>query len=293
MAATVWSGHITFGLVSFPVELVAAARRIALDFDLLHRKDGSGVKYVTYCKSEDHPIEKDEIVKGFAYEKGQYVLFEPEDFAKAAPSTAKVMEIQQFVSAAEVDPTLLDASYYVKPKDAGAKPYSLLYETLSARKRWGIAQMAMHNREHIVAIRPGARGLVLHTLFYEEELRSAEEHYTERGAFKKQENELAALLIDNLTGPLELSQYADGYRQRLEEAIEAKKRGSKTIAAQQKKLAPVVDIMEALRKSVAVGKLKAGNKMPNASASKSGTKAVAASGAASPAKKASKARKAS
>ncbi|HEU0120525.1 MAG TPA: Ku protein [Bryobacteraceae bacterium] len=257
MAAIVWSGHITFGLVSFPVELAAAARRIVMDFDLLHRADGSPVKYVTYCKAEDRALEKSEIVKGFAYEKGKYVLLEAEDFAKAAPGSAKVMEIQQFVAASEMDLNLLDASYFVKPKDAGARPYALLYETLRRLDRWGIAQMAMHNREHLVAIRPGEKGLVLHTLFYEEELRTGEQSPAEPSGFRKKEHELAASLVETLTAPLDLSQYHDGYRERLTAVIEAKKRGKKVVAVRETKRAPVVDIMEALRQSIAAGKSKA------------------------------------
>ncbi len=258
MPTAVWSGHIVFGLVSFPVELYAAARRITLDFDLLHRKDGSRVKYVTFCADEDKRLEKSEIVKGYAYEKGQYVLFEPSDFTKAAPSTAKVMEIQQFIEASELDPIALDASYYVKPADAGARPYGLLFETLRSLGRCGIAQMAMHNREHIVAIRPANTGLVLHTLFYEEELRSGNEYRTEhstaKSALKSKEQELAKTLVDSLTSDFDLGAYRDGYRERLVSLIEAKKKGKRIVSSPTPKLAPVIDILDALKKSVAASK---------------------------------------
>jgi DNA end-binding protein Ku len=256
MPTTVWAGHITFGLVSFPVELQAAARRITLDFDLLHRKDGSRVKYVTFCADEDKRLEKSEIVKGYAYEKGQYVLFEPSDFAKAAPSTAKVMEIQQFIESDALDPIALDASYYVKPTEAGSRPYSLLYNTLRGLNRLGIAQMAMHNREHIVAIRPASTGLVLHTLFYDEELRSGDEYRTEKANFKSKEEQLAKTLVDSLTSDFDLSAYHDGYRERLESLIQAKKKGKRIVSSPAPKLAPVIDILEALKESIAASKRK-------------------------------------
>jgi DNA end-binding protein Ku len=256
MPTAVWSGHITFGSVSFPVELHAAARRITLDFDLLQRKDGSRVKYVTFCGEEDKRLDRPEIVKGYAYEKGRYLLFETADFSKAAPSTAKVMEIQQFIEADELDPMLLDASYYVKPADAGARPYSLLFHTLRTLRRCGIAQMAMHNREHIVAIRPANTGLVLHTLFYEEELRSGDEHRTDKSNFKSKEEQLAKTLVDSLTFGLDLRAYRDGYRERLESLIEAKKKGKRVVSSPQPKLAPVIDILDALKRSVAAAKRK-------------------------------------
>ncbi len=256
MPPAVWSGHITFGLVSFPVELHAAARRITLDFDLLHRKDGSRVKYVTFRAEEDKRLEKTEIVKGYAYEKGRYVLLEAADFAKAAPSTAKVMEIQQFIASEELDPMLLDASYYVKPAGAGVRPYSPLFNTLRTLDRCGIAQMAMHNRERIVAIRAGGAGLVLHTLFYEEELRSDGEYRTDKPGFKAKEERLAETLVDSLTSELDLSAYRDGYRERLESLIEAKKKGKRVVSSPQPKLAPVIDILDALKKSVAASQRK-------------------------------------
>lgn len=252
MAATVWSGHITFGLVSFPVELNTAARRKTLDLDLLHAKDFSRVKYVTYCANEDKPLDKSEIVKGFAYEKGKYIILEPSDFEKAKPPTAKVMEMQEFVEATEVDPVYLDASYYVAPKEGGEKPYALLYHALKTNKLWGVAQMAMHSREHTVVLRPGSRGLVLHTMFYRDEVRSAQEFNVDKGQIKDKELELANALIKSLESSFEPEKYQDNYRVRLEAVIESKRKGKKVVEMPEPKLAPVVDIMEALRMSLAV-----------------------------------------
>ena len=252
MAATIWSGYISFGLVSFPVELFAAARRNALDFDLIHKKDGSGVKYVSYCKLEDKPLEKDDIVKGFAYEKGKYVILEASDFEKAAPKTAKVMEMQEFVNSTEVDPIFLDTSYYVSPREGGEKPYALLYQALVTNELWGVAKMAMHNREHTVLLRPGGKGLILHTMFYRDELRTSEEFTVNTKEVKDKEMTLANALVKSLASDFAPQKYHDTYRKRLEAVIESKRKGKKILAMPEPKLAPVIDIMEALRKSLAI-----------------------------------------
>lgn len=250
MPAKVWAGHITFGLVSFPVELFAAARRKTLDLDLLHRKDGSRVKYVTFCQTEDRPLSRDEIVKGFAYEKGKYVILEPDDFAKAAPPTAKVMEMQEFVHASQIDPVFLDASYYVAPGEGGGRPYALLYEALRENELWGMAQMAMHNREHTVVLRPGAKGLILHTMYYLDELRAGVEFTVDRESVKAKELNLATALVKSLEADFEPEKYHDTYRQRLENVIDSKRKGKKIVAMPEPSIAPVVDIMDALKRSL-------------------------------------------
>src|ERR1700730_5261763 len=130
MASTVWKGHITFGLVSFPVKLFTAARGESLGFNQLHKSDHSRIKQVTYCQAEDKPVPRSELVKGYEYEKDRYVVIDDEDIKKVAPSTAKVLEILEFVKAPEVDPVYCESSYYIAPDEAGEKPYALLYDAL-------------------------------------------------------------------------------------------------------------------------------------------------------------------
>src|SRR6202051_491379 len=120
MASTVWKGHLTFGLVSFPVKLYSAARSESISFNQLHKADGSRVRQGLYCAAEDKPIPRTEIVKGYEYEKDRYVVIEDEEIKKVAPQTAKVMEIQEFVKADAVDPISLEPSYYVPPHERGA-----------------------------------------------------------------------------------------------------------------------------------------------------------------------------
>src|SRR6201994_195410 len=154
MAATVWKGYLSFGLVSFPIRLHSAARAETVHFHLLHKKDLSRVREVMYCALEDRPLEKSEIVKGYEYEKNRYVVVEPEELKKIAPPTATVMEILQFVHMEEIDPIFFDTSYYVAPEGSVKKPYSLLFEAMKETKYDALAKVSMHGREHTVILRP-------------------------------------------------------------------------------------------------------------------------------------------
>src|SRR5690349_12405304 len=162
MPATVWKGYISFGLVSFPVRLFSAARAEAVHFHMLHKKDLSRIKEVLYCAEEDKPVDRSDIVKGYEFEKGEYITVEDEELKKIAPTTATTMEVLQFVAKDDVDPLLFESSYYVAPEEAVSKPYGLFMAALTETKHHAIAKVAMHNREHIVLIRPAGGGLVLH-----------------------------------------------------------------------------------------------------------------------------------
>jgi len=250
MATSVWKGHLTFGLVSVPVRLFTAARGENVSFNQLHKHDGSRIKQVIYCQTEDKPIPRDEIVKGYEYEKGKYVVVEDEDIKKVAPRTAKVMEIQEFVKSDEVDPVFLESSYYMAPDEGGEKPYSLLFEALKATKYYAVAKIAMHNREHIVVVRPGKHGMVLHTMYFADEVRATEEFRTDTSQVKDKELSLARMLIESLAADFEPQKYHDTYRDNLKKMIEAKVEGHKVVETPQPHVAPVIDIMEALKKSL-------------------------------------------
>lgn len=251
MAANVWKGHITFGLVSIPVRLSVAARSETIGFNQLHKKDNSRIRQVLYCAAEDKPIERSEIVKGYEYEKGKYVVIEDEDIKKMQPKTAKVMEILEFVKQEEMDPVYLESSYYVQPEEAGEKPYTLLFEALKRTGCVGIAKATMHQREHIVIVRPGRHGLLLHTMYYQDEIRATDEFRTNNELVKDKEVAMAQMLIDNMVGSFEPSKFSDNYRTNLRAMIDAKIAGQEVVAAPEaEELAPVVDIMEALRSSL-------------------------------------------
>ncbi|HZT40470.1 MAG TPA: Ku protein [Bryobacteraceae bacterium] len=254
MATTIWRGHLTFGLVSLPVKLYTAARSESISFNQLHKTDHSRVKQVLYCQLEDRPIERSEIVKGYEYEKGRYVVIDDEDIRKVAPKTAKVMEILEFVKAADVDPVYYESSYYMAPDDAGEKPYALLFDALRRTGYVGVAKMTMHNREHIVILRPGPRGILLHTMYYAHEIRSVEEFRTDVGLVKDKEVELATGLIQALAADFKPEKYRDTYRDRLLEMIEAKKAGQEVVETPQPQPAKVIDILEALKRSLDAAK---------------------------------------
>jgi len=254
MASTVWKGHLTFGLVSFPIRLYSAARGESISFNQLHKADNSRVKQVLYCAAEDKPIPRSEIVKGFEYEKDRYVVIEDEEVKKVAPATAKVMEIQEFVKAGQVDPIYFETSYYMAPDEAGEKPYALLFDALKRTGYVGVAKVAMHNREHVVILRPGEKGVLMHTMYYQHEIRQVDEFRTDLSLVKEKELALATSLIEALAGEFEPEKYKDNYRENLLRMIEAKKQGEEVVATPEPQQAKVVDILEALKASLAMAK---------------------------------------
>src|SRR5438067_654517 len=251
MASSVWKGHLTFGLVSFPIRLFSAARSETISFNLLHKEDHSRIKQVTYCQVEDKPIQRSDTVKGYEYEKGHYVVVDDEDIKKVAPKTAKVMEILEFVKSDQVDPIYLEASYYVAPDEGGEKAYALLFTALKDSGYYGVAKVAMHNREHIIMLRPGDKGIVSHTMYYQDEIRQVEEFRTDTSLVKEKELAMAKMLISSLEAEFEPRKYHDTYRDNLQKMIEAKIEGKKVVAAPSEHVAPVIDIMEALKRSLA------------------------------------------
>ena len=251
MASSVWKGHITFGLVSFPVRLFSAARSETLSFNQLHKDDNSRIRQVTYCQLEDKPVPRTELVKGYEYEKDRYVVIDDEDIKKVAPKTAKVMEILEFVKASQVDPVYLESSYYVAPDEGGEKPYALLFQAMRESNYFALAKVAMHNREHVIVLRPGAKGILSHTMFYQDEIRQVDEFRTDTSLVKDKELDMAKMLISSLEAEFEPQKYHDNYRENLRQMIEAKIEGKKVVETPEAHIAPVIDIMEALKKSLA------------------------------------------
>jgi DNA end-binding protein Ku len=251
MASTVWKGHLTFGLISIPIRLSAAARGERISFNQLHNECHSRLKQPLYCPVHNRIVERSEVVKGYEYEKDQYVLFSEDELDKIQPPTAKVMEILEFVKLDEIDPLYFDASYYIAPEDAGLKAYQLLMKAMQESGYAAIAKLYMHQREHIVIVRPGAKGMTLHTMFYSSEIRAAEAVPVDKIELKDQEKALAQQLIASLAAPFEPQKYRDTYQDNVRGLIEAKLKGQEVTEVAQPHLAPVVDLMEALKKSLA------------------------------------------
>jgi len=251
MASTIWKGHLTFGLISMPVHISAAARGERIGFNQLHKECHSRLKQPLFCPVCNRHVERNEIVKGFEHEKDQYVLFSEEELDKIEPPSARVMEILEFVKLEQIDPIYFDASYYLAPDDAGLKPYLLLEKAMQESGYAAIAKLTMHQREHIVIIRPGAKGMALHTMFYSNEIRAAESISTDKIQLKDQELKLAEQLIASLAVPFEPQKYRDEYQQNVRAMIDAKLKGQEVTEVAQPHMAPVIDLMEALKKSLA------------------------------------------
>ncbi len=251
MASTVWKGHLTFGLISMPVRMTTAARGERISFNQLHKECHSRLKQPLFCPHCNRNVERSEIVKGYEYEKDQYVLFSEEELDKIEPSSAKVMEILEFVKLADVDPLYFDSSYYVAPEDAGVKAYQLLMKAMEESGHCAIAKLTMHQREHIVVVRPGSKGMTLHTMFYSNEIRAAESVSTDKVELKDQEKKLAQQLIESLSAPFDPQKYRDEYQYNVRAMIAAKLKGQEVTEVAQPHMAPVIDLMEALKKSLA------------------------------------------
>jgi DNA end-binding protein Ku len=252
MAHAIWKGHISFGLITIPVGLFAAARTERVSFNQLHKTCHSRIKQPLFCPQCNRMVERTEIVKGYEYESDQYVLFDEKDFEKIAPPSSRVMEIQEFVKLDEVDPIYLDASYYMVPEEAGAKAYYLLVKTMEELGYAAVAKLSMHQREHIVIVRPHSNGLTLHTMYYPSEIREVAEYGKHNGAKPKdQEIKLAQQLVESLITDFEPQKYSDQYASQLKAMIEAKRAGREVAATPEPHRAPVIDLMEALKKSLA------------------------------------------
>ena len=254
MASTIWKGQLAFGLVSFPVKVFGAARSETISFNQLHKADNSRIKQVIFCQAEDKAIPRNEIVKGYEYEKDHYVVVDEEDIKKAAPKSSKIMELLEFVKSEEVDPVYLESSYYLAPDDAGEKPYALLLEAMRQAGYVGLARITMHNREHVIVLRPGKQGIVMHTMYYADEVKKGEEFRTDTSLVKEKELELAKSLVESLAASFQPEKYKDTYRENLQAVIQAKLQGQEVVETPAPQMAKVIDIMDALKQSLAMAK---------------------------------------
>lgn len=251
MASTVWKGHLTFGLISIPVRLFTAARGERVSFNQLHKECHSRVKQPLFCPTCQRQVERSEIIKGYEYEKDQYVLFTEDELDRTEPPSAKVMEILEFVKMDDVDRLHFDASYLLTPEDAGKRAYHLLMKAMEESGYAAIAKLTMHQREHIVIVGARKNGLTLHTMYYTSEIREVAEYgRSEDIQLKDQEKKLAMQLIQSLAAPFEPEKYKDTYQDSMKAMIAAKLKGQQIVAVQQPQLAPVIDLMEALKRSL-------------------------------------------
>jgi len=281
MAASVWSGYLTFGLISLPVRLFSGARSASISFNMLHRDDLQRVKQQLVCSADGQVIERSDTVKGYEFRKGEYIVIEPEEIKKIEPKTAKTMEILEFVKTSDVDPVFFESSYYMIPEEAGRRPYALLTKALEESEYVAVAKLTMHNREYTVFLRPHEGGMMLHTMYYAEEVRKVEGFGAPDVQLKDAEVKIAHQLIEALAADWDPEKYHDEFQENLKKLIETKLEGGTVAEVEKpKRLAPVVDLMSALKQSLAEmeGKKKpaastAGSQEPSAPTRKSKKKA--------------------
>jgi len=252
MAATVWSGFLTFGLISMPVRLFSGARSKAISFHMLHRDDHARVKQQLICSEEEKVIDRSEIVKGYEYRKGEYVIIEPEEIKKIEPRTAKAMEILEFVKQEEIDPLYFESSYYLAPDEGGKKAYALLTRALEETEYVAIAKLAMHNREYTVILRPHDGGLVLHTMYYQDEVRGMPDIGTDHMNLRESELKVAHQLIEALAAKWDPTKFHDSFEENLKKLIKAHVEGKEIKPVEKpRKLSTPLDLMAALKQSLA------------------------------------------
>ena len=235
-----------------PVRLFSGARSSGISFNMLHRTDKSRLKQQYVCQADGQVVERADIVKGYEYRKDEYIIIEPDEIKRIEPQTAKTMEILEFVKATEVDPVYFESSYYMLPEEAGRRPYALLTKALEESDYVAIAQITMHNREYTVFLRPHEGGMMLHTMYYAEEVKKVEGFGAPDVELKEAEVKVAHQLIEALADEWDPEKYKDSFQENLKKLIETKLEGGEVAAVEQpKKLAPVVDLMAALKQSLA------------------------------------------
>ncbi|MDP9337277.1 MAG: Ku protein [Acidobacteriota bacterium] len=253
MAASVWKGSISFGLVSVPIKLFAAARYSHISFHEVHRECGHRVHQQLYCPYDKRVVSRDEIVMGYEVDEDKMVIVRREELKKLQPASSSSMEILQFVKLNDVDPIYFETSYFSVPEEAGRRGYTLLMETMQKLKVAAIAQVTMHQRERTVIVRPYNGGLTLHALYYPEEIRDVSGYGKNNATnLKPPEVSLAEQFAKGLVAPFHPEKFHDEYQQRVKKLIESKQKGAAAPKPEKTpRLAPVVDLMTALKQSIA------------------------------------------
>ncbi len=251
---TIWKGSISFGLVNIPIGLAVATQRSDIAFRTLHRECGTPIKQKRWCPTHDREVSADELVKGWEFSKGQYVLVEDGDLEAIALQRSHSIEIVRFVELSDVDPIYFDRTYYLAPADVEAqrRPYVLLLEAMRETGMAAVGKFVLWGKENLCLLRPLGDSLALQTLFYAEDIRARGEIDEAVGAadVKPAELELAKQVIQSLVGEWEPGELENEYRRELRTMLEAKLAGEEIAVPEPTPEAPVVDLMEALRRSV-------------------------------------------
>lgn len=221
----IWRGSISFGLVNIPINLYSGSEENRLNLRMLHKADLSPVRYAKVCRTEGKEITYQEIVKGFEYQKNEFIVLDEKDFEKADMRATHLIEIVEFVDEQEIDTRLYEKPYYLEPGKSAGKAYSLLSAALIKAKKVGVAKFVLHNREHIAILKPINDVLVLNEIRYVNELRDATDLNIPKNKLTRAEITAALALIKQLTGKFKIESYRDNYYEQLRAIIETKAKG--------------------------------------------------------------------
>jgi DNA end-binding protein Ku len=249
MARAIWSGSISFGMVSIPVKLYGATESKDISFHLLHATCGTRLKQVRWCPTDEVEVPWSETVRGYEYAKGEYVTLTDEDFERLPLASRHIIDLTAFVAETEIDPVYYERSYYLEPDERAEKPYALLKRAMEKKGLTALATITIRKKEQLCAIRPKAGAIVLETLYYPDEVRRPEVDL-DGAKVSERELDMAFTLIELLRKPFEPEEYHDTYREALAQLIEAKLEGREVVKAPPARDAKVIDLADALRKSV-------------------------------------------
>ena len=245
----IWSGTISFGLVSVPVRMFSATESKELRFHFLHKEDLAPIGYDKVRKDTGKHVDPDDVVRGFEIEKGRYVPIEDEDLDRLDIELTHSIDICDFVDLDEIDPIFYRKAYYLLPDDGAEKPYRLLVRALEETGKVGVAKVVIRNKQHLAALRPYDGVLLLETMYYADEVRKPES-VNGKARLQKAEVEMAKSLVKNLSDSFKPEKYDDTYRKELLDLIKAKAKGKELPEPAEAQEAEVVDLMAALRESV-------------------------------------------
>jgi DNA end-binding protein Ku len=255
---TIWNGSINFGLVNIPIGLAVAQQRKDISFRTLHRECGTPIKQKRWCPVHERDVEADELVKGWEFTKGQFVMVEDSDFEAVALQRSQSVDIDRFVSLDDVDPLYFDRTYYLSPADAPAqrRPYVLLLRAMQEANVAAIGKFVLWGKENLCLIRPLGDALALETLFFAEDIRPRAEIDDAVGETEVSDPELdmARQLVSSLVGEFVPEEFENVYRGELRAMLEAKLEGKEITLPEPAPAAPVIDLMDALKQSVAQAK---------------------------------------
>lgn len=248
-----WKGAISFGLVNIPVSMYVATENKDIKLNYLHKQCMSPIKYQKYCPHCDKEITSNDIVRGYEYQKGTFVIINPEDFERIPHENTKTVDILDFVNLVQVDPIYFDKTYYLEPSPGGEKAYTLIVEAMRKTSKIAIAKVFIRSKQSLAAIRVKDDVLCMETIFYPDEIRSSSSlnHGLNPDRLHENEVKMAVSLIENLSADFDPARYEDTYRQALWEMIEARMAGQDIVSpAPIPEKGNVVDLMEALKASV-------------------------------------------